>query len=150
MNFQGQRLCHSLVSQVPKNGTVYDVNSNYMVILHGLVIPGPSAYLLTRGWQEMCLCAGTVSVRARDGGRERREVRTQVKDWSRREQKYGVKSPYPAGMLSNPGSLPYRLLIFLPGQKASPVKPHSPGISASGLGEEHWKQRPQSEKVLPR
>lgn len=43
----------------------------------------------------------------------------------------------PAGMLSNPGSLLYRLFIFLPRQRASPVKPHSPGISASGLGEEH-------------
>lgn len=90
MNFQGQRLCHSFVSQVPKTGTVYDVNSNCMVILNGLVIPGPSAYLLTRGWQEMCLRAGTVSVGARDGRRERREVRTQVKDWSRTEQDYVV------------------------------------------------------------
>ena len=85
--FQGQRLCHSFASQVPKTGTVYHVNSNRMVILNGL---GPSAYLLARGWQEMCLCAGTVSVGATDGGRERREVRTQAKDWSRTEEDYVV------------------------------------------------------------
>ena len=70
------------------------MNSNRKVIRNGLVIPGSSAYLLTRGWQEMYLRAGTVSVGARDGGRERREVRTQAKDWSnpwsRTEQDYVV------------------------------------------------------------
>lgn len=44
---------------------------NVWLILNGLVIQRLSTYLVTRGWQEVCFGMGTVSVRARDGRRDR-------------------------------------------------------------------------------
>lgn len=68
-----------------------------------------------------------------------RAENSEFEDQSRRESDYAVlEFPYPARMLLNPRSLPSRVLILLPGQRASPLKLHSPGIGASGL-EEHWK-----------
>ena len=96
-------------------------------------------YLVTRGWQEVGLGAGTVSVGTREAEGKGRAENLEFGDQSRRGSDHMVfKSPYLARMLSNPPSLPSRLLIFLPGQRASPLKLHSPGIGASGL-EEHWK-----------
>lgn len=71
--------------------------------------------------------------------RTERAENAKLEGQSRIQENYLVeKSPFLAGMLSSPHSLPCRL-IFLPGQRAAPLKPHSPGVGALGVGEEYWK-----------
>lgn len=70
-------------------------------------------------------------------GKER-AVNTGFEGQSRIQEDYQVENTsYPAGVLSSPPSLP--MSFSQDKGQPPPLKPHSPGVSASGVVEEHCK-----------